>query len=345
MKHGRWLGWVCCLLAAVLLIPVGALAEQPDPAQVAQQIHDSLFGRYETTGVWLSTVDQFEGLRVSDCTFPSDKGQKLAGYVYTREDVKPDGVVAFAPGLGPGGHCAYLPVINALAAEGYIVFAYDPTGMDRSEGENSVGFYQGVLDLSAAIQYVENDAELKQYPLFLFGHSWGAFCVSTVLNAHPEVRAVVAVSGFNEPTVWLKSSLGQYGEDLAPGIAEIEKKLFGSVTDWTAVSGFQQTSAPIMIIQSLDDRNVPMSAGYDLYREACGDDARLTWKLYENRGHLFIFYTDAARAYDLQYIDEREGHLTEYGQAHAFDSQVGWEIDRELFGEIGDFYRRASQDK
>ena len=316
-----------------------------DPALMARQIHDNMFGRYETDGLWLNTADQFEGLRVSDRSFTSDKGQKLAGYVYSRDGAEPAGVVVFAPGLGPGGHCAYLAVINALAAQGYIVFAYDPTGMDRSEGENSVGLYQGVLDLSAAVAYVENDAELKQYPIFLFGHSWGAFCVSTVLNAHPEVRAVVAVSGFNEPTGWFAYVLGAQGQSIVPCIAGIEKELFGDVTEWSAISGFQNTDASVMIVQSRDDRNVSVSTGYDLFREAFGDDSRFTWKLYENRGHLFIFYTDAARAYDLQYIDELEGHMTEYGQTHTFDRKTGWEIDRELFDEIGDFYRTAVQNK
>lgn len=163
MRHGSFLKRLCCLLAVTLFSLTGARAEQMDPALMARQIHDNMFGRYETDGLWLNTADQFEGLRVSDRSFTSDKGQKLAGYVYSRDGAEPAGVVVFAPGLGPGGHCAYLAVINALAAQGYIVFAYDPTGMDRSEGENSVGLYQGVLDLSAAIAYVENDAELKQY--------------------------------------------------------------------------------------------------------------------------------------------------------------------------------------
>ena len=83
-------------------------------------------------------------------------------------------------------------------------FAYDATGNDQSEGQSNIGMEQGVIDLSAAIDYVEQDRELGRYPIALYGHSWGAYCVGAVLVDHSEVKAVVAVSGFNSSAEWMR---------------------------------------------------------------------------------------------------------------------------------------------
>jgi hypothetical protein len=93
-----------------------------------------------------------------------------------------------------------------------------------------------------------------------------------------------------------------------------------------------------MVIQSKDDRNVPETCGYDLYYAKYKDDPRFRFQLYENRGHLFIFYTDAAREYDRRFMQEQNGALTEYGQTHDFDKSTGYEIDPAFYAGILDFY-------
>lgn len=82
---------------------------------------------------------------------------------------------------------------------------------------------------------------------------------------------------------------------------------------------------------------MPKEVGYDLYVKEYQQAKRFRFRLFENRGHMYIFYTDAARAYALRYIDELELTLTEYGQTHVFDKAVGYELDGELFASILDF--------
>ena len=107
------------------------------------------------------------------------------------------------------------------------------------------------------------------------------------------------------------------------------------------MSGFARTKAGFMIIHSADDRNVPASAGYDLYYKKYKDDDRFLFRKYKSRGHLFIFYTDKAREYDRSfYICEQSLELSEFGRTNVFDKTAGYEIDRVFYEDILSFYRK-----
>lgn len=95
-------------------------------------------------------AEDFKGLECTEYSFPSDKGQMLAGYLYTNGDNQ-RGIVIIAHGFGGGGHNSYMDVADYFAKNGYYVFAYDATAMDKSEGEGLGGVPQGVIDLDHAI--------------------------------------------------------------------------------------------------------------------------------------------------------------------------------------------------
>jgi len=296
-----------------------------------------MFQRVNTVEPWRRTVDEFDGLVVRECTFTSNHGQRLAGYVYSKAGLSPKGVVIIAQGLGMGGHCYYMPTADYLTSHGYLVFAYDATGMDKSEGNSAGGMEQGVIDLDHAIDYVEHDGEMGKYPLALFGHSWGAYAVATVLNVHPEVKAVVAVSGFNRPHDLYKYISA--GNTIIPAFFTIlERMRFGKYAAYSSLSGFAKTKAGVMVIQSEDDKNVPVETGYDLYLARYKDDDRFRFVTYEQRGHMFIFFTDASIAYDRMFFVTVNGQPTEYGKEHAFDKKTGYVLDQQLYKEILDFY-------
>jgi len=306
----------------------------------AQAEYVASFKRIDTSPMKRRTVSEFDGLQVERCSFRSNNGQRLAGYKYAKAGVVPQGVVIIAHGLGIGGQCVYMDTADFLASHGYLVFAYDATGMDGSEGDSAIGMEQGLIDLNHAIDYVEHDPGLKGYPLAMFGHSWGAYCVCAALNFHPEVKAVVAVSGFNCPADFYRALFGPDNGAYLSYFTGFERTAFGALCDCTALDGFAHTKAGIMIIHSRDDRNVP-AAGYDLYYRRYSDDGRFTFREYDDRGHLFIFYTARARAYDRQfYVCEQSLELSEYGRTHAFDKQVGYELDRSFYSDILTFYRR-----
>lgn len=303
--------------------------------------YEDIFPRVETPEQRFRTIDEFEGLQMRACPFTSNRGQRLAGYRYAKAGTAPKAVVIIAPGFGVGGQRVYLDVADCFASNGYLVFAYDSTGADESEGESTVGFPQGIIDLQHAIDFVKHDGEMGQLPTVLFGHSWGAYCVGAVLNVRPDVAAVVAVAGFDRTKEWFAYALAGGEGDFLSQIEPTERVLFGRYAEYTAADGFANTQAPVMVVQSADDRNVPLAVGYERYRSRFANDGRFAFRLYEDRGHLFIFYTDEARAYDRRCIDELEGTLISYGRSSGFDKSVGYAIDRDFFAEIIGFCDRC----
>ncbi|MCI1723427.1 MAG: alpha/beta hydrolase [Lachnospiraceae bacterium] len=307
----------------------------------AKAEYDSSFKRVSTSEMKRRSVSEFEGLKVKECSFYSNFGQKLFGCTYSKENTEPEGVIIMAHGLGIGGQCVYMDSADYFTSNGYLVFAYDATGTDRSEGDSVIGMGQGLIDLNCAIDYVEHDSLLKNYPIVLFGHSWGAYCVCAALNFHPEVKAAVSISGFNCPEDYYRELFGRENPDFFSYFVSREKENFEKYSGCTAMSGFARTKAGIMIIHSADDRNVPASAGYDLYYKKYKDDDRFLFRKYKSRGHLFIFYTDKAREYDRSfYICEQSLELSEFGRTNVFDKTAGYEIDRVFYEDILSFYRK-----
>ena len=250
----------------------------------------------------LLRLEDFEGLNCKEYTFSSDNGQKLAGYLYSIGDNQ-HGIVVIAHGFGGGGHNSYMDVANYFAENGYYVFAYDATGCDKSEGEGVGGVPQGVIDLDYAISFVEDNNEIPDLPIVLFGHSWGGYCVCSVLTYHPEVKAVIECSGFNKSSDMFesggKSQAGDIIYAMTPFIRIHELIKYGKYASNTAMDGFAATDAAIMIVHSADDDVIGIEYGYDKYYKKYKDDSRFTFIRFEDRGHNEIF-NDPANTY----IDE-----------------------------------------
>ncbi|MDD2427787.1 MAG: alpha/beta fold hydrolase, partial [Eubacteriales bacterium] len=162
--------------------------------------------RYEVYEPLSRSLDEFPALDREKHIFVSDKGQELVAYMYfhadadtdTAEDgTSPRGVVIIAHGLGGGGHNVYMGLADYFASSDYLVFAYDATGNGESEGASAKGMPQGLIDLDYAIRYVKDSPAIGDLPIVLFGHSWGAYSAASVLNLHPDVKAVVISAGFD----------------------------------------------------------------------------------------------------------------------------------------------------
>ena len=237
-------------------------------------------------------VGDFEGLVCKEYSFPSDKGQMLAGYLYSNGDDQ-HGIVIISHGFGGGGHNSYMDAADYFAKNGYYVFAYDATAMDKSEGEGLGGVPQGVIDLDRAISFVESENDIPDLPIVLFGHSWGGYCVSAVLSYHPEVRAVIECSGFNSsPDMFESGGKSQAGSviyTMTPFVGLHERFKFVKYATNTAMDGFDSTSAAVMIVHSADDGVIGIEYGLDKYYEKYKDDSRFTFIRFEDRGHNEIF--------------------------------------------------------
>lgn len=327
------------------------------PFSLSVYIYESNFGeRYETYAPTAFHISDFKGLAVSECTFPSNSGQKLEGYLYSKGDDEKKGVVVIAHGLGGGGHNTYMDIADYFASNGYFVFAYDATGNDKSEGDSVRGLPQGVIDLDYALRYVKADTQMKDLPIVLFGHSWGAYSVSSVLNLHPDVKAVVSGAGFNRSMDMIEAEgrniMGDGISVMLPYVSLYESIKFGKYADYSALDGFENSDADIMVIHSSDDTVVPPQYGYDRYIEKYENDSRFVFIRLEDYGHNGVFQSGASRAYwkqfnqDFeQYVASLETELTaeikaEYINAHL-DKSKAYGLDTELLGKILAFYDKS----
>lgn len=272
--------------------------------------------RFETYHPTMFKVSDFENLKRTKYEFSSNKGQKLVGYLYSAgTDQK--GIIIFAHGFG-GGHNTYMDCANYFAQHGYYVFAFDATGNDESGLGGVGGFPQGVIDLDHAISFVEESGNFPDLPIALFGHSWGAYCVCSVLTYHTEVKAVIECCGCNRSTDMFESGgkeqAGNFIYAMMPFVKIHEWCKFGEYASNTSIDGLEASKAAIMSVHSSNDGVVPNNYGYDLYYSKYKDDPRFTFWLFDNRDHSSFFVDQ-----DNTYQDELNSDLDIWCQTLDYD--------------------------
>ena len=307
---------ICVILSVPLIIlPVTTVI-----------VYESIFGeRYETAS-WLEfSVEDYEGLQMERSDFQSED-VTLAGYKYSKANQEVKGVVVIAHGLGGGGHNTYMPFIDYFASNGYYVFAYDARGNDNSGGDAVDGLPQGIICLDNALHHVVAIEEYQDLPVTLFGHSWGGYSVGNVLNMHPDIKAAVIIAGFNESEDLLEyqgqQMAGTGVHILMPYLKLYERIKFGKeFTAVSAIQGLEKTNAGIMVVHSKDDATVPTKYGYDKFYEAFGNSDRFEFVLYEDKGHDYLFYSEAAWAYREQLNADYKSYVEDNGREYSAETK------------------------
>lgn len=220
--------------------------------------------------------------------FDSPEGERLRGFFYgqqvvrrarqpvksamptadqppnkARAPTKPIGLILFAHGFGPG-HTPYLNLIFHLVRQGFLVYAFDNTGIAASDGAHVRGFAHSPLDLLAAAAAVRGHERGRGLPLLLIGHSWGAWSVMAALPDLPEVRGAVAVSGPNSaPSIlaWhVRNQIGPLAYLFKPWVALHERVRFGPIARRTGVAGaVSHADTPVLLVHAKDDGVVPLA--------------------------------------------------------------------------------------
>ena len=327
-------------------------------------IYNSYFGRrYETYEPYALYIGDFPGLERTRYEFTSDKGDTLVGYMYSTGEAQ-KGIIVLAHGFGGGGHNSYMNVADLFARNGYYVFAYDATGNDESGGDSVGGLAQGVADLNSAITFVGKSGNFPDLPIGLFGHSWGGYCVSSVLSYHPEVRAVIECSGFNcSSDMFEAQGKAEAGDGIylmMPFVKLQEQIKCGEYASATGMKGFESTDAHIMAVHSADDNVVPIGYGFDKYYEKYSADPRFTFIRLEDKGHNHIFddmayfkvffedmqkWTDSLD-YDYKAEEDQQRFTddkAEYIRQHMDREKWSHSLDKELSERFVTFYDENMQ--
>ena len=282
---------------------------------------------------------------------------RLTGHLYCGGNS--EGLVVIAHGLG-GGEGSYLPEMMYFADHGYQVLCYSNTGCWDSEGKNSIGLNQSVLDLDAALTWVEGESRFDGLPVFLFGHSWGGYAAAAIFHFDHDIAASASVAGFNEamPMIveWGRDMLGPLIYLEVPFIWLNQKLTFGDTFELTAVDAINSTDTPVLILHGDEDTTV----GYDTVSIISKKNQitnphveYLVCDVDRRNGHNSLFYSLEALDYademneigsriDEQYGDDvPEEVLREYYA--SINKLRARELDAEFMESILAFYREAAE--
>lgn len=181
----------------------------------------------------------------------------LTGWIYGAAN--DEALVVLAHGLGSNAE-RYLAETLRFVDSGYRVLTYDATGTGASGGESTVGMSQSVLDLDAALTFVESRSDLQSLPVLLFGHSWGGYATAEILSYDHDIAASVSVSGYDTPLgLMTETAYGYCGPVVYAGYPFLwlhQTLLFGGAANESAAEAVSASEAPVLIIHGTGDTTI-----------------------------------------------------------------------------------------
>ncbi|MHB1155156.1 MAG: alpha/beta hydrolase [Eubacteriales bacterium] len=264
---------------------------------------------------------------------------RLQGYVYGLNQNQ--GLVVVAHGLG-GGADSYLPQITYFVDQGWRVFAFDTTGSFDSEGKTTKGFPQALIDLDAALAYINTQEEFSALPILLFGHSWGGYAVANILHYDYEIAGVVTVSGANSAMEMImeqgRSMMGNFIYTQYPYLWLYQRILFGETASLNAVDAINKSDVPVLIIHGTEDELVTYKGSSIISNINAITHPNVRTVLMNEpgrSGHNDLFRSDAG----MDYIDDIN---IEYRKLYDFyEQKIPYEVKQDFYSGIN---RALAQD-
>lgn len=324
-------------------------------------VYDGQFPRYDRHDDTITARLRYADLEVDyprDLVSFNSGENRLQGYVYGSDQEM--GLVVVAHGLG-GGADSYLPQITYFIDQGWRVFAYDATGSFDSEGKTTKGFPQALLDLDAALTYINTQEEFDNLPILLFGHSWGGYAVANVLHYNHEISGVVSVSGVNSSIEIVleqgQQMMGGLIHTQYPFLWVYQRILFGKTASLDAVDAINGSDVPVLIIHGTEDELVNYKGCSIISKidDITNPNVRtISISEPDRNGHNNIFRSDAAIDYINEINIEYRELLDSYEQNIPYeinqdfysriDRSLAQDLNLDLMGEIQEFYLECLED-
>jgi alpha-beta hydrolase superfamily lysophospholipase len=112
-----------------------------------------------------------------------------------RPKIQPKAILQIAHGYA--GHSGrYMNVVNKLIPEGYLVYANDHYGHGKSDGDRGyVPSFQYFIDDEYEMNNLIREKEGNELPIFMLGHSMGAFVAGIYAIEHQDTIHGLILSG------------------------------------------------------------------------------------------------------------------------------------------------------
>lgn len=222
-------------------------------------VYDKVFSRFERPNydltLGLVCLERLpKNVSKEEVSFYSDD-VLLKGNYFTCK--KPKGIVLMAHGIHSGGD-DYLNIVCYFLQNRYNVFSFNYKGTYDSEGDSTVGLCESLVDVDHAINYINSEKKFNKLPLFLFGHSWGGYAVSSVLALHDNIKACACVSAMNNGYTMMVEKASQYVGKLSktakPFFDIYQTFLFKDYIKYDGVMGINSNNIPVVIAHGVDDK-------------------------------------------------------------------------------------------
>lgn len=308
-------------------------------ARLTKKIHNNLFGsRCEIKpGIKYFHASDFKNLRTVNFSFKNSKGNTLNGFYYYYDPIDFDSLVVFCHGLG-GGHEAYMKEIEFLAKKGFTVLSFDYQGTILSSGDKVGGFLQGLSDVDECLNIIKKENQYKN--IYLVGHSWGAFNAMNVIKYHPEVKKVVAMSGFLSLKQIFRDSIPSPLKFLYRGLKKIEEKDNEKYKDIDSLTSLENFKGKALLLHSTDDNMVDFYTSFQYIRDNIKNK---NVKFIECSGkfHNVSYKTDSVEALNkyLRELDKLENNEEKIALANKTDFNKLCDLDFGIMTEIVNFLR------
>lgn len=287
-------------------------------------------------------------------TVQFDSGEnKLTGYIYGENNNI--GLVVISHGMG-GDSEGYISETMYFVEHGYCVFGFDNTGSGQSDGDSMLGMAQSAIDLDAALTYIESDNRLNNLPVLLYGHSWGGYAVTAVLDSDHDVKAAVSVAGYNTPmeiiTEFAENMMGKPAAYIEYPFIWLNNKLtFGEKSNDSAVDSINSSDAHVMIIHGTEDKMISFDGASIISHKDEITNQNVKYKVMDGKGHNDLFLSEEGS----DYIDEKNEEYDmldeQYDGDIPYDIEKEWydnldkhktsELSEQFMSDVNDFYLNA----
>ena len=313
--------------------------------QIKKYYKKTLMNRHDPDGsVYYFSYTDFEGLSAQPYSFTTPAGDTLRGNLYSYPGFREDRLVVFDHGMG-AGHNAYMREIEVMCRHGYRVLAYDHTGCNKSDGTGLRGLSGSLYDLDACLNSVAADSELGSLDIYVVGHSWGAFSSMNISAYHPEIKAVVAISGFYSVSEMLRQVFPPLLAPWRPAALAVEQEMNPDHFSASAIENLRNTPTRVLFIHSKDDAVASYNSHFSKLSEALSGNPSITLLTVEGKGHNPNFTSEAVKYKDAFFAEltklRKKKKLVSDQQKSEFVSSYDWykmtEQDIELWQIIFDF--------
>jgi fermentation-respiration switch protein FrsA (DUF1100 family) len=279
MRTGRY--WLNIFLAAVAILFVGL-----GGAVTALSYRQARIYMHPVRSIATGDLLKESNIPYREIELTAEDGVKLSAWYTPPQPALSGGEGNGAVILVAHGHGAYKQedIYALLAGHGYGVIAWD----FRAHGESGGGFtslgYYEVMDAKAALDFVLSQPDVKH--IGAWGGSMGAVTMIRAAAKYPQIEALVSDSAFS--TLPDELNIRVPYPVLNPLIRFFAEQQTGLDLDLVRpVDDIRRISPrPVLIIQSSNDRMVPLDSALRLYENA-GKPKEL-W-IVDKANHLSIY--------------------------------------------------------